>query len=165
MRTGALVVLSLAAVVLDSSVAPEIEILGARPDFVVLIVAYTGLLMGARPATIVGFLLGLVLDSEQPEYFGLHALALSAIGYVTAVAWEHLVRGSVFVQIAVLFSASLLHDGIYYIVYYRNHPDMFLRFIARFGFLGGVYTAALAVVIFTLARAQRWRRIAGGTRV
>ena len=107
MRIGWFIGLAVAAVVLDSAVAPEIEFLGARPDFLVLFVAYSALVLGARPATLAGFILGLIVDAEQPEYLGLHALALSVIGYASAVAWEHLVRGSLFVQITVLFGAAL----------------------------------------------------------
>ena len=165
MRTGWFIGLAAAAVILDSAVSPEIELLGARPDFLVLVVAYAGLVLGARPATIIGFVLGLVVDAEQPEYLGLHAFALSVIGFASAAAWEHLVRGSLFVQISVLFGAALAHDLIYYVVYYRNHLDMFARFFVRFGFIGGAYTASFAVLIFALARARTWKAIVGGTRV
>jgi rod shape-determining protein MreD len=136
-----------AAVILDSAVVPEIEILGARPDFLVLVVAYAGLVFGARPATIVGFILGLIVDAEQPDYLGLHALSLSLIGLI-----------------CVLFGAALAHDVLYYVVYYRNHLDMFARFFVRFGLLGAAYTAAFAVVIHVLARIYTWRSIAGVTR-
>jgi rod shape-determining protein MreD len=165
LRTAWFAGLAVAAVIIDSAVAPEIEILGARPDFLVLVVAYAGLVLGARPATIVGFILGLIVDAEQPDYLGLHALSLSLIGFASAAAWEHLIRGSLFVQICVLFGAALTHDIVYYVVYYRNHLDMFARFFVRFGLLGAAYTAAFAVVIHVLARVYTWRAIAGGTRV
>lgn len=165
MKTGWFVGLAAAAVVLDSAVAPEIELLGARPDFLVLVVAYAGLVLGARPATIIGFIVGLVVDAEQPEYLGLHALALSVIGYASAAAWEHLVRGSLLVQASVLFCAALVHDVIYYIVYFRNHLDMFGRFFVRFGLTGAAYTAAFAVVVYALAMVRSWRPIIGGTRI
>lgn len=165
MRTVWFAGLAVAAVILDSAVAPEIELFGARPDFLVLVVAYAALVLGAKPATIIGFIVGLLVDAEQPEYLGLHAFALSVIGFASAAAWEHLVRGSLFVQISVLFGAALAHDLIYYVVYYRNHLDMFARFFGRFGAIGAAYTAAFAVVIFLLARVRMWRAIVGGTRV
>ena len=165
MRTGWFVGLAVAAVILDSAVAPRIELLGARPDFLVLLVAYAALVLGARPATIIGFIVGLIVDAEQPEYLGLHALSLAAIGFASAAAWEHLVRGSLFVQICVLFGAALTHDIIYYVVYYRYHLDIFGRFFVRFGLIGAAYTAAFSVMIFIFARANAWRAIASGTRI
>ena len=162
MRAGTFALLTFAAVVLDATLAPEIEILGARPDFLVLAVVYGSLVMGTRPATVAGFLAGLVVDAELPEYLGLNALALSAIGYLSGGTWDHLVRANVTVQCAVLFGASLAHDAIYYMVYYRNHLDLFWRFILRYGLLGGAYTVAVGVVIFLIARMRGWRAIAGG---
>lgn len=162
MRIGTYAALAFLAVVLDATVAPEIELLGARPDLLVLVVVYGSLVLGAQPATIAGFIVGLVADSEMSEYLGLHALSLAVVGYLSAGVWDHMVRGNVFVQCGVIFAATLAHDAIYYLVYYRNHLDMFSRFIARYGLLGGLYTAALGALIFGLARARGWRAIAGG---
>lgn len=162
MRIGSYVALAFAAVVLDATVAPEIEILGARPDLLVLVVVYGSLVLGSRPATIAGFAMGLIADSEMSEYLGLHALALAAVGFLSAGIWDHLVRGNVFVQCGVLLAASLAHDAVYYLIYYRNHLDMFWHFLARYGFLGGLYTAAFGALVFGLARARGWRAIAGG---
>ena len=162
MRLGIFIALAVAAVILNSVLVPRIELFGARPDLLVLLVAYASLALGARSAIILGFAVGLVLDADHPEYLGLHALALSLIGFASAVAWERLVRGSLFVQCSVLFVSALLHDVIYYGVYYRNHLDIFGRFLMRFSLAGALYTAAFAVVVFALARVQRWRSISGG---
>jgi rod shape-determining protein MreD len=164
LRVGWFIGLAAVAVILDSAVAPEIELFGARPDFLVLFVAYSALILGARPAIIAGFIVGLIVDSEQHAYLGLHALALSLIGFGSAAAWEHLVRGSLFVQICVLFGAALLHDLIYYLVYY-HYFDMFGRFFLRFALIGAAYTAALTIVIHAMAQVRGWRSITGGTRV
>ena len=74
MRTGRFALIALMVVVLDATVAPRIAILGVQPDFLVLAVVYGSLLVGGRPAMIAGFLMGLVADSELPEYFGLNAV-------------------------------------------------------------------------------------------
>jgi rod shape-determining protein MreD len=160
MRIGVLTVLAAIAVIADAAIAPEIEIAGARPDFLVLVVVYASLLVGTRPATIVGFLVGLVADSELPEYLGLHALALATVGYVTGGVWDHLVRGNVLVQCTLVFGAALLHDVIYYLVYYRNHLEMLGPFLLRYAVPGALYTAVFGGVLFALARLAGWRSIA-----
>ena len=162
MRVGTFVLLTFMAIVLDATLAPEIEVLGARPDLLVLAIVYGSLVMGTRAATVAGFIAGLIVDAELPEYLGLNALALSAIGYMSGGVWDHLVRANVLVQCAVLFAGSIAHDAVYYMVYYRNHLDMFWRFMARYGLLGAVYTAAIGMIVFTLARLRGWRAIAGG---
>jgi len=125
-------------------------------------VVYGSLVLGSRPATVAGFLMGLLADAEMAEYMGLHAFALAVVGFLSAGIWDHLVRSNIFVQCAVLLSATLVHDAIYYLVYYRNHLDMYVRFLARYGLLGGLYTAALGALVFGLARARRWGAVAGG---
>jgi rod shape-determining protein MreD len=162
MRVSVMVIIAAVAVIVDATIAPQIEILGARPDFLVLVVVYASLLVGTRPATIVGFVIGLIADSELPEYFGLNALALAAIGYVTGGVWEHLVRGNVLLQCTMIFGASLLHDVIYYVGYYRNHLDMLGPFLWRYGIPGALYTALFGAVIFALARVAGWRSVADG---
>jgi len=164
MRGGIFAVLAFAAVILDSALAPRIEILGARPDLLVLVVVYGGLALGTRAATVAGFLVGLVADSELPAYLGLNALALSVTGFWTAGIWDRLVRGNVLVQAGVLFAASLSHDLIYYAIYYRNHMDLLPHFIGRYALLGGVYTAALGAVVYAVARLGRWEAVTDGLR-
>lgn len=156
MRVLALVLFGFAAVVLSVAVAPEIEILGSRPDFLVLLVVYAGLLLGPRSATIAGFITGLVVDSQLPEYLGLNALALCVTGYAASFVWKHLVRVSIVVQIAILFAATLLRDTIYYTIYYRHHLDMFGALIVRHAVLGGLYTALAGALIYTVCRFRRW---------
>jgi rod shape-determining protein MreD len=161
-RIVRLLLIAFAAIVLDAALSPEIEIAGARPDFLVMVVVYASLIMGPRAATVAGFLLGLAADAEMPEYMGLNALALSATAYATSGLWSHLVRTNVWVQCLVLFAASLMHDTIYYLFYYRNHLDMFGRFLVRFGVPGALYTAAFGSLVFLIARVRHWRAVAGG---
>jgi len=163
-RAFRLVLLAFAAVVLDAALAPEIEIAGARPDFLVLAIVYTSLVMGARAATITGFAIGLAADAAMPEYLGLHALSLSATAFAVSALWSRLVRTNALVQCMVLLAGSLMHDAIYYIAYYRNHLDLFGRFLLRFGVPGGLYTAALGSIVYFIALARNWRAIAGGAR-
>lgn len=162
MRTVRLALFAFAAVLLDAAVAPHMEIAGARPDFLVMVIVYASLVMGARAATIAGFVAGLLADAEMPEYLGLNALALSTTAYATSLLWGRLVRTNVLVQCLVLFAASLAHDAVYYLVYYRNHLDMLGGFLTSFGLLGGVYTAAFGALVFWLARARNWRAITDG---
>jgi rod shape-determining protein MreD len=163
-RIARLVVLAFVAVILDAALAPEIAIAGARPDFLVMVVVYASLIVGGRTATVAGFAVGLAADAEIPEYLGLHALALSLTAFAMSGLWTRLVRSNVFVQMLVLLAASLAHDAIYYLFYYRDHLDLFARFLLRFGLAGGLYTAALGGVVYLVARRRNWRAIAGAAR-
>ncbi len=163
MRMGPYIVLCAAAVILDATLAPEIEILGARPDLAVLVLVYGALLLGGRAPIVAGFFMGLVADTELPEYLGLNALALAITGYLASRLLDHLVKANIFVQCTVIAGATLLHDLIYYVVYYRNHLDLFGRFFVHQSLLGAAYTAVLGAVVYAVARALNWRGVTGGS--
>jgi len=163
MRPAPYVTLCAAAVILDATLTPHIEILGARPDFAVLVVVYGALLLGGRAPIISGFTMGLIADSELPEYLGLNALALAITGYLASRILDHLVKANIFVQCTVIAGATLLRDVIYYVVYYRNHLELFGRFLVHQGLLGAVYTAVLGALIYALARALNWKGVTSGS--
>ncbi len=162
MRGGTFAALAALAVILDATVASEITILGARPDLLVLVIVYGSLLMGGRAAIAGAFIMGIFADSQMPEYLGLNTLALTVVAYATAGVWDHLVKTNVMVQCAVILVATLLRDFIYYLIYYRNHMDMFFDFLLRHGIIGAAYTAAFGVLVYAVARLRGWRVIAGG---
>jgi rod shape-determining protein MreD len=162
MRTWVFVLLAYVAVLLEAAVAPRISISQTRPDFLVLLVVYGSLVMGARPATVAGFAAGLAVDAEAGQYLGLNALILAAIGFLSARVWSHLVRGNLFVQCGLLFAACLAHDLVYYFIWYGGNIDMLARFMVRHSVLGGAYTAALGAVVFAFATLTRVRAIIGG---
>ncbi len=161
MRPWVFALLAYAAVVLDAEYAHVFDIRGVRPDFLVLVLVYGGLYLGARVVTIAGFLMGLVSNSAFPEYLGLSSLGLTIVGFTTGGVWDHLVKANVFVQFGVLFVATLLRDFIYYVVYYRHQMDIFRNSFLPPSVLGAAYTAALGIVVFVLARVWGWRAIAG----
>ncbi len=164
MRIRAFALLCAGALILDAALAPEIEILGARPDFLVLALVYGGLGIGVSISIIAGFLMGLMVDSELPEYLGLNALALSITAFVSASVLDRLVKSQVLVQCSVIFGATLLRDTIFYTIYYRGNLDIFGHFVLRYSLVGAGYTVAIGLLIHVIARLANWRAITGAPR-
>ena len=164
MKIRAFAVLCAVALVLDTALAPEIEILGARPDFLVLALVYGGLGLGVSVPVIAGFLMGLMTDSELPEYLGLNALALSVTAFAAASLLDRLVKSHILVQCSVIFGAILLRDTIFYTVYYRGSVDIFGLLLLRYSLIGAGYTVAIGLIIHFIARLATWRAITGAPR-
>ncbi len=164
MRIRAFVVVCIGALILDTALAPEIEILGARPDFLILAIVYGGLGAGVRIPIIAGFLMGLTVDSELPEYFGLNALALSITAFVSASLLDRLVKSNILVQCSVIFGGTLLRDVIFYAAYYRDSLDIFGHVFVRYSLIGAGYTVAVGLLIHVMARLANWRAITGALR-
>ncbi len=77
-RLGALL---FAALLLQTTVAPNIRVLGASPDFALIIVVCVALLRGAQTGAVFGFLTGALVGVALLEPLGLSALVFVVAGY------------------------------------------------------------------------------------
>lgn len=77
-----LILLGIAAAILQLSFAAKITILGASPDLAVLVVMSLGLLGGSVPGAVAGFSIGLLIDTLLLETMGATAITLLTVGYV-----------------------------------------------------------------------------------
>src|ERR1044072_8606664 len=77
-----LAALGLLTVLVQLSFASGVTVLGAHPDFAVLVVISLGLLAGSLPGAVAGFVLGLAIDTLLFETLGATALALLTAGYI-----------------------------------------------------------------------------------
>ncbi len=85
--------------VLQTSVFPKIPIGGMKPDLVVVIVVYLGLIKGPEMGSLSGFLFGLLHDTVSGASLGSNALAKTIIGFFCGVGGKHLYTHSMFSQI------------------------------------------------------------------
>lgn len=104
-RLGAIV---LAAVVLQITFFSYLSILGASPDFVVVVVAVIGLLGGAVIGAVMGFAAGLVLDVMLLETLGVSSLVLLSAGYLAGRYRESFEIDSAFAPAAVTGALALM---------------------------------------------------------
>jgi rod shape-determining protein MreD len=78
---GRLALLGLATVLLQIAAVSQVSLLGVQADLTPLVVAAVGLLCGSIPGAVMGFGMGLFLDTAQIETLGLSSLILLGIGY------------------------------------------------------------------------------------
>jgi rod shape-determining protein MreD len=72
----------LVALLLQTTVAPNIRVLGANPDFALIIVVCVGLLRGSETGAIFGFLTGAVVAVALMEPLGLSAFVFVLVGFL-----------------------------------------------------------------------------------
>jgi rod shape-determining protein MreD len=80
-----LLVIGLAAVLLQEAVAQQIVLAGAHPDLFLLLAAAAGVAGGAQRGAVVGFLLGLVADLFVAMPYGLSALCFVFVAFSTGL--------------------------------------------------------------------------------
>lgn len=140
----------LAAVVLtlQSAVAPRLEVLGARADWLLVIVVFFSLYAPRREAVISAWIVGMAADLMTVERLGLLALsyALAAVG-ITSVR-EHLFRYRAATQFVVTLVVCLLLRAAW-LVYRRVSYDMAEPFLADLtvDVLAAIYTALWAPLL------------------
>jgi rod shape-determining protein MreD len=82
LEMGRLAVLLVAATLLQTAVAANIRIIGANPDFALLIVVAVALLRGAEVGAVFGFATGGIVSIALFEPPGVRSLALVAVGFL-----------------------------------------------------------------------------------
>ena len=84
--------------VVQTSVLRFFTIGGIKPDLVLVIVVYLGLMKGADVGCGSGFLFGLIEDAYS-LYFGANALTKTIVGFVCGIAGKRLYTQSLFTHL------------------------------------------------------------------
>lgn len=87
-----------------------LEIAGATPDFVLVLVLYGAIRFGALGGASLGFAAGLFRDTLLLTHFGLHALGMTVIGYVVGKLRESLYLDAPAVDLLLLGAGKMILD-------------------------------------------------------
>ncbi|MDD4237616.1 MAG: rod shape-determining protein MreD [Desulfotomaculaceae bacterium] len=144
-----LLILLVAALLLQTSVLEVVSVAGVKPDLVMLIVVLNGFLLGPREGAFLGYIGGIVEDLFLGEYIGLNAISKMAAGYLAGVAGERLYKENTLVATGVTFfsaAAGLLVN--YLLLFFLDlHVSPFYALL-RLALPTALYTALLAPFIF-----------------
>lgn len=147
------------AVVLQTTLAPAIELLGVRPDFPFLIVLLVALQEGAAGGALAGFVAGLFVDLGSAETLGVSSLANSIVGFGVGSLADRVVRTSALTRTLITFGAVVVRDqAIAALALAEGFVDG-VRLLGVFSIPGGVYTALFAALVMALAeKAIGWQK-------
>ena len=101
----------LVAGVLESTVVAHLDVMGGRPDLVLLVVLAWAIQRGPSEGVAAGILGGFVLDSLSGTPFGIHTALLGVIGFSTSLGEEGLYRGNLALFFGVAVLATVLSDA------------------------------------------------------
>jgi rod shape-determining protein MreD len=87
-----------------------LEIAGAAPDFILVLVVYGAIRTGALGGAALGFGAGLFRDTLLLMHFGLHALGLTAIGYGVGKMRDSLYLDAPAVDMVLLGASKMVLD-------------------------------------------------------
>lgn len=137
--------------ILQAGVAPYISIMGASPNFFLIIVTIAALTNGSDKGVVVGFVAGLILDLLGTGPIGPWAMVLSVTGYVTGLVDQHLFAEGWLLPVTVLSFASFIGELLYLAVVVLLGSDLpFFSSIFSLVLPTTLYTIFIAVLAFPL---------------
>jgi len=141
------------AVLLQTTVAPNIRILGANPDFVLVFVVAVALLRGAEIGAAFGFVAGGIVSIALFEPPGVRSLALVAVGYLVGRYSETADLSPSVAPIVSVFAATLIAESLELLAQFlfgREVPLLYL--MGRWVIPLLVLDSLLAVPLYLVAR-------------
>jgi len=148
-----------AAVILQTTVIPHIEIRGAEPSLLLVLTVVTALRHGSLAGCFIGFMVGLLCDVYAPvEWLGAFSLAYCIVGFIVGQIEESFINLSLFPKIIVLTLADFLKDAIYYFSIGKTSDDI-PKIIFSLTLPNAVYTVAIGVVFFYLLSMKTEKKI------
>lgn len=149
------------AVVIQTTLAADVRVLGVAPDLILVTVICAGLVAGSETGCVYGFFAGLAADAFLTATpFGLSALTYCLVGCGVGVLRNNVLRDSGLLTPIVAFVASAVGVGAFVafgdLVAQSGPSAAGSSWIVRVALVEGVWAAALSVVVHPIiARAAR----------
>jgi rod shape-determining protein MreD len=144
------------------SLGPKIAIAGVQPDLAAALVFYLSLIRGPTMGIVAGFVLGLLIDVDDPAGLGVTSLAWCTMAYVTVRLASAIDLTDRLVSSAMLFVLVLVAETIRALVVSSVDPTRFALIWIRWGVPTALYTAVAVPLLLAAGRAilggSRWLR-------
>jgi rod shape-determining protein MreD len=152
-RIAVLLVVITTALLLQTTVFPELAFLGVRPELLYLVTVVFAALRGPTDGAIVGFAGGLAQDFLLNQPKGITALTLTMLGYTVGLARQYLTSPSPLMP-AVLVALGTaggvaFHQAVAFLLGEEEGP---FGYLAKVVLLTALYGAVLTPVFFPALR-------------
>jgi rod shape-determining protein MreD len=148
-----LIVVLLVAWLLQTTVAPNVRILGANPDFALIILVSVGLLRGSEIGAVFGFVTGALVAVSLMEPLGVSSFVFVLVGYYAGRYAETADLSTGVAPMVSVFAGSLLADILLIMAQYLLERQVPLAFtITRVVLPSLVLNTLLAVPFYVAVR-------------
>lgn len=146
-------VVLVAAVLLQTAVAPHLRLLGANPDFALIVVVCVALVKGPETGAVFGFLTGMLTAVALMEPFGLSAFVFVLVGYLAGRYAETAELPAGFAPLVTVFVATLVANALFATAQFLLAREVPLGFfLGRVLLPSLVFNTLLAAPVYLLVR-------------
>jgi rod shape-determining protein MreD len=154
----------LVATLLQTTVAPNVHILGANPDFALIVVACVGLQRGCEVGALFGFVGGGLVSLVLFEPLGVSSFVFVIVGYLAGRYAETADLAGVATPVVTVFAASILGQILFTLTQFllaRQVPFYYVatRVIAPAVILDTLLAAPMYVATRWWLRGEGVRRV------
>jgi rod shape-determining protein MreD len=141
------------ALLLQTTVFAEINLLGAKPELLYLVTIAFGMLEGPASGSITGFAGGMAQDFLLDAPKGITALTLTLLGYAIGKARQFIVSPSPVLPV-VLVAIGTFGGVLFYgvVSFLLGQLDTSWLYLLRVAVLSAVYNAILTPLVFPIMR-------------
>lgn len=152
-RVAVVVPVIVTALLLQTTVFPELTLLGVRPELLYLVTVVFAALRGPAEGAVVGFVGGLAQDFMLNMPKGITALTLTMLGYTVGLARQYITSPSPLLP-AVLVALGTaggvaFHQGVAFLLGEEEGP---FGYVAKVILLTAIYGAVLTPIFFPVLR-------------
>lgn len=152
-RTVVIVAVTVTALLLQTTVFPELTLLGVKPELLYLVTIVFAALQGPAEGAVFGFVGGLAQDFMLNMPKGITALTLTILGYSVGLARQYIASPSPLLP-AVLVALGTaggvaFHQAVAFLLGEEEGP---FSYVAKVVLLTAIYGAVLTPIFFPVLR-------------
>jgi rod shape-determining protein MreD len=152
-RAVVLVAVIVTALLLQTTVFPEITLLGVKPELLYMVTVIFAVLQGPAEGAVVGFVGGLAQDFMLNMPKGITALTLTMLGYTVGLARQYITSPSPLLP-AILVALGTAGGVAFHqaVAFLLGEEEGSFGYVARVVLLTAVYGAVLTPIFFPVLR-------------
>jgi rod shape-determining protein MreD len=149
MRWVPFAVIAVAGLILQSSVAPRIDIWGVRPDWLLVVVVVFAMHAHAADAAVGAWLIGATADLMTIERLGLLSLSYLVAAMIVSSVRDYLFRRRAITQffVTMLICFTIRSGWVFYRVILYDSAESFVRLVVVDSLIASLYTAMWAPLL------------------
>ena len=149
MRYIVYVALILINFILQTTVFSYIEIIGIKPNTIIILVVSFSFMRGEIEGGLIGFFSGLLIDSFFGQFLGLNAFIYLIIGFLCGKIFNEFYKDSIIISFFLTFIFTMIYGFFFFFFngFLRGYPNI-LPFLKSIIIPEALYTSIISVFIY-----------------